>query len=86
MLKTFTKVRLYSLKLHPNKCEFYYDKVVYLNHTIFPDGLGVIAIKVALMVSISRPKDVGSFWKLVKTFSTIKKLLTMMTRNDQLWI
>jgi hypothetical protein len=56
----------------------------------------VVASKVEVVISIPRPKDVNRlraflelcnyYRKFVKTFSTIAKPLTMLTRSDQPWI
>jgi hypothetical protein len=84
------------LKLHPGKCRFYCDRVEYLGNMIYPGGLGVVASKVEVVISIPRPKDVSRlraflglckyYRKFVKTFSAIAKPLTMLTRSNQLWI
>jgi hypothetical protein len=92
----FAKLRLHGLKLHPNKYKFYCDRVEYLGHMIYPGGLGVVASKVEVVMSIPKPRDVSRlraflglcnyYRKFVKTFSTIAKPLTMLTRLDQPWI
>ena len=94
--EVFARLRLHGLKLHPNKCKFYYDRVEYLGHMIYPGGSGVVTSKVEVMLSIPRPKDVSRlraflglcnyYRKFVKTFSAIAKPLTMLTRNDQPWM
>jgi hypothetical protein len=91
----FAKLRLHGLKLHPGKCKFYCDRVEYLGHMIFPGGLGVVANKVEVVMSIPKPRDVSKlrafvglynyYRKFVKTFSAIAKPLTMLTRLDQPW-
>jgi hypothetical protein len=92
----FARLRLHGLKLHPDKCKFYYDRVEYLSHMIYPGGLGMVASKVEVVISIPKPRDVSRlraflglcnyYHKFVKTFSAIAKPLTMLTRSDQLWI
>jgi hypothetical protein len=96
LIEVFARLRLYSLKLHPGKCKFYYDRVEYLGHMIYPGGLDMVASKVEVVMSIPRPKDVSRlrvflglcnyYRKFVKTFSTIAEPLTMLTRSDQPWI
>jgi hypothetical protein len=91
-----SRLRLHSLKLHPSKCKFYCDRVEYLGHMIYSGGLGVVASKVEVVMSIPKPRDVSRlraflglcdyYRKLVKTFSAIAKPLTMWTRLDQPWI
>jgi hypothetical protein len=63
---------------------------------IYPGELGVVASKVEVVMSISRPKDVNRlraflglynyYRKFVKTISAIAKPLTMLTRSNQPWI
>jgi hypothetical protein len=84
------------LKLHPGKCRFYCDHVEYLGYMIYLGGLGVVASKSEVVMSIPRPKDISRlraflglyncYRKFVKTFSAIAKPLTMLTRSDQPWI
>jgi hypothetical protein len=92
LIEVFARLRLHGLKLHPDKCRFYCDRVEYLGHMIYPGGLGVVASKVEVVMSIPRPKDVSRlraflglcnyYRKFVKTFSAIAKPLTMLTRLD----
>jgi hypothetical protein len=92
----FARLRLYGLKLYPGKCKFYCDCVEYLGHMIYPGGLGMVASKVEVVMSIPRPRDVSRlraflglcnyYRKFVKTFSAIAKPLTILTRLDQPWI
>jgi hypothetical protein len=59
LIEVFVRLRLHSLKLHLGKCRFYCDRVEYLGHMIYPGGLGVVASKVEVVMSIPRPKDVS---------------------------
>jgi hypothetical protein len=96
LIEVFARLRFHGLKLHPGKCKFYCDRVEYLGHMKYPEGLGVVASKVEVVMSIPRPKDVSRlraflglcnyYKKFVKTFSAIAKLLTMLIRSDQPWI
>jgi hypothetical protein len=96
LTEVFARLRLHDLKLHPSKCRFYCDRVEYLGHMIYPVGLGVVASKVEVVMSIPRPRHISRlraflglcnyYRKFVKTFSIIAKPLTMLTRNDQPWI
>jgi hypothetical protein len=96
LIEVFARLRLHRLKLHPYKCRFYCDHVEYLGHMIYPGGLGVVASKVEVVMSIPRPKDVSRlqaflglcnyYRKFVKIFSTTAKPLTILTRSDQPWI
>jgi hypothetical protein len=96
LIDVFARLRLHDLKLHPDKCMFYCDRVEYLSHMIYPGGLGVVASKVEVVMSNPRPTDVSRlraflglynyYRKFVKTFSAIAKPLTMLTRSDQPWI
>jgi hypothetical protein len=96
LIEVFARLRLHGLKLHPGKCRFYYDRVEYFGHMIYPGGLGVVASKVEVVMSIPRPIDVSRlraflglcnyYRKFVKTFGAIAKPLTMLTRSDKPWI
>jgi hypothetical protein len=96
LTEVFARLRFHGLKLHPGKCRFYCDRIEYLGHMIYPRGLGVVANKVEVVMSIPRPRDVSKlraflglcnyYRKFVKTFSAIVKPLTMLIRNDQPWI
>jgi hypothetical protein len=93
LAEVFARLRLHGLKLHLGKCKFYCDRVEYLGHMIYPGGLGMVASKVDVVMSIPRPIDVSRlraflglcnyYRKFVKTFSAIAKPLTMFTRLDQ---
>jgi hypothetical protein len=48
----FVRLRLHDLKLH---C----DRIEYLGHMIYPGGLGVVANKVEVVMSIPEPRDVS---------------------------
>ena len=48
----------HDLKLHPNKCAFFYSQVEYLGHMIYPGGFGMLKSKVEALASIPRSKDV----------------------------
>jgi hypothetical protein len=95
LIEVFARLRLHGLKLYPGKYRFYCDCVEYLGHMIYPGGLGVVANKVEVVMSIPRPKDVSRlraflglcnyYRKFVKTCA-IAKPLTMLTRSDQPWI
>jgi hypothetical protein len=96
LTEVFARLRFHGLKLHPSNCRFYYDRVEYLGHMIYLGGLGVVASKVEVVMSIPRPRDVSRlraflglcnyYCKFVKTSSAIAKPLTMLTKNDQPWI
>jgi hypothetical protein len=96
LIEVFARLRLHGLKLYPYKCRFYYDRVEYLGHMIYPGGFSVVATKVEVVMSIPRPKDVSRlraflglcnyYRKLVKTFNAIVKPLIMLTRSNQPWI
>jgi hypothetical protein len=96
LTEVFARLRLHGLKLHLDKCRFYCDCVEYLGHMLYSGRLGVVASKVEVVMSIPRPRDVSKlraflglynyYCKFVKTFNAIAKPLTMLIRNDQLWI
>jgi hypothetical protein len=96
LTEVFARLRLHSLKLHPGKYKFYCDCVEYLGHMIYQGGLGVVASKVEVVMSIPRPRDVSKlraflglcnyYRKFVKTFRAIAKPLTILKSLDQPWI
>jgi hypothetical protein len=91
LTEVFARLRLHGLKLHPGKCKFYCDCIEYLGHMIYPGGLGMVASKVEVVMSIPKPKDMSRLWaflglynyyrKFVKTFSTIAKPLTIIDKE-----
>jgi hypothetical protein len=93
LVDVFARLRFHGLKLYPGKYKFYCDRVEYLGHMIYLGGLGVVASKVEVMMSIPKPRDVSRlqaflglcnyYRKFVKTFSAIAKPLIMLTRSDQ---
>jgi hypothetical protein len=93
LTEVFARLRLHDLKLHPSKCRFYYDRVEYLGHMIYLRGLGVVASKVEVVMSISKPRDVSRlrvflglcnyYRKFVKTFSAIAK---QGCHNGRFWM
>ena len=92
LTEVFARLRFHGLKLRLGKCKFYCNHVEYLGHMIYLRGLGVVASKVEVVMSIPRLRDVSRlraclglynyYCKFVKTFSVIAKPLTMLTRND----
>jgi len=58
-MEVFARLRFHSLKLHQNKCNFYFDQVGNLGHKIYLSRLEVVARKVVVVISILRPKDVN---------------------------
>jgi hypothetical protein len=96
LANVFARLRLHGLKLHLGKCKFYCYRVEYLGHMIYLGGLGMVASKMEVVMSIPKPRDVSRlraflglcnyYRKFVKTFSAIAKPLIMLTRLDQPWI
>ena len=93
LTEVFARLRLHGLKLYPGKYNFYCDRIENLGHMIYLGGLGVVASKVEVMMSIPRPRDVSRlraflglcnyYRKFLKTFNSIAKSLTMLIRSDQ---
>jgi hypothetical protein len=59
LTEVFARLGLHGLKLHPDKCRFYCDRVEYLGHMIYLGGLDVVASKVEVVTSIRRPRNVS---------------------------
>ncbi|OAE34678.1 hypothetical protein AXG93_230s1020 [Marchantia polymorpha subsp. ruderalis] len=53
------RLRAHGLRLHPGKCKFFYEKVEYLSHVIYPCGLKVQQAKVEAIAHIPHPADVS---------------------------
>ena len=93
LIEVFARLRSHGLKLHLNKCRFYYDRMEYLGYMIYPGRLGVVASKIEVVMSIPRPKDINRlqaflglcnyYRKFVKIFSAIARPLTILIRSDQ---
>ena len=59
LTEVFARLRLHGLKLHLGKYKFYCHCVEYLGHTIYPGGLGMVASKVKVVMSVPRLRDVN---------------------------
>ena len=55
----FEQLRQWGLRLHHGKCKFFYNRLPYLGHMIFPGGLGVQQAKVDALQKILAPIDVS---------------------------
>lgn len=91
----FEHLQHWGLCLHYDKCNFFYDKLSYLEDMIILGSLGVQQAKKDVLHKIQAPCDVPQlraflglanyYWRFQKNFSQIAKPLTILTSKDQLW-
>ncbi|OAE22731.1 hypothetical protein AXG93_2035s1120 [Marchantia polymorpha subsp. ruderalis] len=55
----FERLKAHGLRLHPKKCKFFQENVEYLDHVIYPSGMGVYQAKVKAIAHIPRLTDIG---------------------------
>ena len=68
-------MRLCGLKLHPGKCKFLFYRIEYLGHMIYLSGLDVVASKVEVAMSISRPRDASRLRAFLGLCNYFRKFL-----------
>jgi hypothetical protein len=87
-MEVFARLKLLGLKLHPDKCKFYCDCVEYIGHMIYPRGLGVVASKGEIVISIPRQRDVSRLCAFLElhTGLSCRRLRTDGRSNDGCWV
>jgi hypothetical protein len=75
-----------------SKCEFWLDRVIFLEHVVSKDSISVDPKKVEAVVNWERPTNVheiksflglvGYYWRFVEGFSKLSGLLTTLTRKN----
>ena len=93
VLQTLRNHQLYD-KL--NKCEFWLERLTFLGHIIFVEGVFVDPQKVEVILKwekLTRVTKICSFLRLagyykrfIEGFSLIVTPLTQLTRNDKRWV
>ncbi len=91
----FEQLKAHAMHLHPKKCKFFQESVEYLGHVIYLGGLRVQQVKVEAIARIPRLMDVSRvrafmglanyYYRYVKGFSAMAKLLNMLLKLDQEW-
>jgi len=91
----FARLKVHGLRLHLGKCKFFQESVGYLDHVIYPSGLGVQQAKMQAIACIMRPMNVSKvcifmglanyYRRYVKGFSAMAKPLNMLLKLDQEW-
>lgn len=89
--QVFKQLDKYSLRLRPNKCEFFASTVQFVGIQISESGFGPVAEKVAAVQAIKLPETVrslkrflgmvGFYHRFISAFSRIAAPLTSMTRG-----
>jgi hypothetical protein len=54
----FKRLHEVNMKIHPKKCEYVVTLIVYLGHTILPNGIMVHWAKVVAILEMPNPIDV----------------------------
>ncbi len=88
-----TKLRLYGLKIQPDKSEFLQREICYLGHVITTEGIKPNPEKIKSMLQmppLKNLKDVqtflgltGYYRKFIPDFSALTKNLTVLTHKNQ---
>ena len=81
-------LREHQLYCNFNKCDFYKDKIKYLRHVIFEEGISVDLDKIKAIINYLVSKDVTDVWsfmgiigyyiKHIEGFSKIEKTITSL--------
>jgi hypothetical protein len=91
----FKRLHKVNVKIHPKKCEFVVTSLVYLGHTILPNGIMAHWAKIVTILEMPNPTDVQtlrSFIRLynyyiiyVQDFSIITHPLYALLKKDVVW-
>ena len=89
------RLQEHGLRVNPEKCEFFKDKMTYCAHEITAEGLQKTADKVKAMVDAPRPKDVSQlrsmlglinyYHRFLPDLSTLLHPLHQLLKKDQHW-
>ena len=93
---TFTRFRLYNLKLSPKKCNLFQPEIEFLGHVVSAAGISTQASKIETIVNWPTPhtlKQLQSFLgtasyyrKFVKKFSALAQALTQLTKKREKFV
>ena len=89
-------LREHQLYAKYNKCDFYKDKIQYLGHVIFKEGILVDPYKIKAIIDWPTPKDVndvrsfmgiiGSYRNFIEGFSKIANPITSLQKNGKKFV
>jgi hypothetical protein len=90
--EVFDWLNEHNFKLYHGKCQFFHIQVEYVGHMIYLGGLGVQKVKIEAISQVLQLTN-GSwlrtflslcnyYWRFVKGFSNIAKLLTQLMQID----
>ncbi len=84
--EVFERLKEHNLKLHLDKCYFFHTQVEYMDHMIYPSGLGVQKAKVEVIPHVPQSINISQlrtfmglcnyYQRFVKGFNNITKPLT----------
>ena len=88
----FDRLRGANLRLHPKKCNFALERLVYIGHVLSKDGISVDESKIDVVRSYPRPKSLkdvrsvlgffGYYRRFVKGFSLLAAPLYALLKKD----
>lgn len=94
--EVFQRLKDANLKLHPEKCRFGLDQILYLGHVLSPKGMEVDKSKIDVIDTYPRPtshKEIraflglaGYYRKFIQGFSIIANPLNRLLRKDMEFI
>lgn len=92
----FERLRLNSLLLQPDKCEFMHKEVAYLGHIISNKGISPNPDKIKALENYPTPQNpkqikqflglIGYYRRFIKDFSKFAKPLTSLLKKDTLFL
>ena len=85
----------FNVKLNPEKCEWFADKIKLLGHIISNEGIGIDPAKVEVIMKRERPKDVASLLSFlgmtnynrshIRNYAEIAYPLYNLLKEDTVW-
>ncbi|CAK1599635.1 unnamed protein product [Parnassius mnemosyne] len=94
--EVFSRLRIYELKIQPDKCEVLRYVVTYLGHIITNQGVKLNPDKIRTVQEFSIPKSckdikafldlTGYYRRFIRNFSKVTKPLTSLLKKDTAFI
>jgi hypothetical protein len=96
LIEVFDRLRLHSLKLQPDKCEFLRKELCYLGHRVMSQGIRPDERKIAAVRDFPMPSNTkelkaflgiaGYYRKFFPRFSPIAKPLNKLTGKNVIYV